>query len=66
MKSKKQPDKCFAFGTLGSGAEARKLLKLIKNGFKVLDVEIEAKQVERDPTLPKKKQVKVGCSIKKV
>ena len=64
VKSKRQPDKCYAFGTLGSGAEARKLLKIIKNGLKILDAEIEAKQVDKDPTLPKIKNIPVRVCLK--
>ena len=30
-----------------------------KNGLKILDAEIEAKQVDKDPTLPKIKQIPV-------
>ena len=44
--------------------QARKLVKLVKNGLKILDAQIEAKQVESDPTMAKKSAPKPATEKK--
>merc|ERR1711892_1151459 len=63
VKSKKSAESCFAFCTVGSGVEARKLVKLFnRHVLTILRVTIEAKQVESDPTAKKKPETKKNVS----
>ena len=59
VKSKKSTGSCFAFCTVGSGIEARKLVKLFnRHVLTILSLTIEAKQVESDPTSKRKPETK--------